>query len=466
MNTEEIMARCSAVSWGQLFYVFVVLCKETLSLDHVPMLLWSTRSSLQGLAVTLHEGHTISRDELHVLLNHTVLCPQSRNIVLFLQDALSMEDFTRYTDFSGNDSLLHNVQELLKTSSSSLVLPAVDCHAVSHFSGHLRKTLNWNLVNVDSLDISQLRVNVSKPNLFEINLPPIRRIDEFPIQNQLMENDEIIGRFIRSLQQQGIPFLAIYTARQPSQVPVRHDVMWHSRRQLMSVERQEIDSYPPLNVTNGTDITCILFYATNFSLTVNSSVDINLTNLTFLFHDVNTTSSVCSDTNATLSLKYTNLGNGKIKTLEIRFLMTNKFYTGSAQNWFTLDFVHILQDDKDPAIFNVSTIAGPAEYSFHCPMVGTNSRYHVMLIPANDTAKNWEVNISDFQIQAFNIENNLFSYASDCTSFFTPGIWMGLVTSLILLLILTYGIHMIINITTNSRFDDPKGPALSVPQTE
>lgn len=71
-----------------------------------------------------------------------------------------------------------------------------------------------------------------------------------------------------------------------------------------------------------------------------------------------------------------------------------------------------------------------------------------------------------FQIQGFNIENNQFSYASDCTGFFTPGIWMGLVTSLVLLWILAYGINMIMQLTTNSRFDDPKGPSLSVPQTE
>ncbi|ETE67864.1 V-type proton ATPase subunit S1 [Ophiophagus hannah] len=238
--------------------------------------------------------------------------------------------------------------------------------------------------------------------------------------------------------------------------------MWHSKRQLMSVESEVIDLYPPLNVTNGTNTTCILFYATNFTLTINTTVHMNLTNSTFIFHDVDTTSSVCSDTNATMTLCH-------ILFLS-RFLMTNMFYTSSSKNWFTLEFVHILQDNRDaedePAQFNVSTIYGPAEYSFHCPLVGTESHYDVLLIPANDKAKNWKIDISDFQIQAFNIENNIFSYASDCTSFFTPGIWMGLVTSLILLLILTYGIHMILNLTTNSRFDDPKGPALSVPQTE
>uniref|UniRef100_A0A8D0HJ69 V-type proton ATPase subunit S1 n=1 Tax=Sphenodon punctatus TaxID=8508 RepID=A0A8D0HJ69_SPHPU len=155
-----------------------------------------------------------------------------------------------------------------------------------------------------------------------------------------------------------------------------------------------------------------------------------------------------------------------INSLEIRFLMTNKFYAGSGRNWFTLDSVQIVQDNTKVAIFNVSVISAPAEYSFHCQLVGTSSLYGARLIPSNDEAKSWDVFISEFQIQGFNIKNNLFSYASDCSSFFTPGIWMGLVTSIILLWILTYGIHMIMQITTNSKFDDPKGPALSVPQTE
>uniref|UniRef100_A0A674IEL0 Uncharacterized protein n=1 Tax=Terrapene triunguis TaxID=2587831 RepID=A0A674IEL0_9SAUR len=149
------------------------------------------------------------------------------------------------------------------------------------------------------------------------------------------------------------------------------------------------------------------------------------------------------------------------------FLMTNKFYTGSARKWFTLDSVEIAHDNQMVARFNVSIISAPAEYSFHCQLVGTSSLYGAKLIPANS-----EVLLCKFiwahlffscsQIQGFNIHNNLFSYASDCTSFFSPGIWMGLVTSIVLLWILTYGIHMIMQLTTNSRFDDPKGQALSL----
>ncbi|TFK11506.1 leucine-rich repeat-containing protein 3 [Platysternon megacephalum] len=231
----------------------------------------------------------------------------------------------------------------------------------------------------------------------------------------------------------------------------------------MATEAEVTDAYYPLNVTNGTS-TCILFYASNFSLTANKSVHADLTNLTFVSRKVDFSSSVCSDTNATLSLNYTGLVDG-INNLKIRFLMTKKFYTGSARKWFTLDSVEIAHDNQTVARFNVSIISAPAEYSFHCQLVGTSSLYGAKLIPANSEAKNWDVYLSEFQIQGFNIHNNLFSYASDCTSFFSPGIWMGLVTSVVLLWILTYGIHMIMQLTTNSRFDDPKGQALTIHST-
>ncbi|XP_062991076.1 V-type proton ATPase subunit S1-like [Elgaria multicarinata webbii] len=461
------MARHKAVSWAQLFCFFSVLCRGILSSGHVPMLLWSTHRSLQGLATTLHEGHIISEHELHMLLQRPVVSSDSGNIVLFLQDTLSVDDFTRYTDSSGNETPFRNVQELLKTSSSSLVLPAVDCDAISHLSDYLQETLNWTLVNVDGHDISQLMVNESQRNLFVINLPPMKRTNELTTQTEFVENDKIIGGFTKSLQNQGIQSLAIFTARQPSKVPLGLDVAWPRRRQLMSIEEQENGLYPPLNVTkevNGTKVTCILFYATTFNLTANTNT-MDLANRTFMLGDVDTTSSYCSDTNTTLSLKYTN-PMPDIKTLEISFLMSNKFYEGSARNWFTLDFVHIVQDGGPAAIFNVTSISSPVEYSFHCQLVGTSNLYGVTLIPFRGETKNLEVVISEFQIQAFSVENNRFSYASDCTGFFTPAIWMGLVTSLVLLLILTYGIHMITNLTTNSRFDDPKGPALSVPQSE
>ncbi|XP_009285075.1 PREDICTED: V-type proton ATPase subunit S1 [Aptenodytes forsteri] len=454
---------CSAAR-APLLCTLAALFKMSLSVDHVPMLLWSTQRSQWNPDTALHEGHVVSAQELTVLLQ-PVFTQNSRNLILFLQDTLSVDDFTYLSESYGNKNPFQNVQEILQSSPSSLVLPAVDCEATRYLLSFLQESGDWKLTNITNLDVSQLEVNTSEPNFLVIQLQPlVSGLNEISTLEAIAENDKIIGRLTMDLQEQGIHFSVIYTAVRPSRIPRRTDVVGELRRQLMATEEEDSLSYPPLNVTTGKDI-CILFYASNFSLKANSSVFIDLTNATFVTQNVDISSSECSDINTILSLKYTKPVNG-ISSLEIRFLMTNKFYGGSARNWSSLDAVEIVQDGEKFAKFNVSAISAPAEYSFHCQLVGTSNLYPARLIPSNNEAKNWDVFISRLQIQGFNVENNQFSYASDCTSFFTPGIWMGLVTSIVLLWILAYGIHVIMQLTTNSRFDDPKGPALSVPQTE
>ncbi|NWV48376.1 VAS1 ATPase, partial [Daphoenositta chrysoptera] len=408
----------------------------------------------------MHEGHVVSAQELTEFLQ-PLFTQNSRNLVLFLQDRLSIDDFTYFSESYGNKNPFQN--EILQSSPSSLVLPAVDCKATKYLLSILQESGDWKLTNVTDLNVSQLEVNASNPNLLVVQLPPLAS-EGISTLEAIAENDKIIGRVTMDLQERGIHFSVIYTAVRPSRISRRTNVVTELRRQLMAAEEEDSLSYPPLNVTTG-NYTCILFYASNFSLKANRSVLIDLTNATFVTENVDVSASECSDSNTTLSLKYTKPVNG-ISSLEIRFLMTNKFYGGSARRWSTLDSVEIVQDGEKFANFSVSDISAPAEYSFHCQLVGTSNLYPARLVPSNNEAKNWDIFISKLQIQGFNIINNQFSYASDCTGFFTPGIWMGLVTSIILLWILTYGIHMIMQLTTNNRFDDPKGPALSVPQTE
>ncbi|XP_074757669.1 V-type proton ATPase subunit S1 [Athene noctua] len=454
---------CSALP-TLLLGTLAVLFKMSLSVEHVPMLLWSTQRSQWNPDTALHEGHLVSAQELMVFLQ-PVFTQNSRNLILFLQDTLSIDDFTYLSESYGNKNPFQNVQEILQNSPSSLVLPAVDCEATKYLLSFLQESGDWNLTNITNLSVSQLEVNTSKPNLLVVQLQPLGSgLNEVSTLEAIAENDKIIGRLTMDLQERGIHFSVIYTAVRPSRISRKTDVVRGLRRQLMATEEEDSLSYPPLNVTTGND-TCILFYARNFSLKANNSVFIDLTNTTFITQNVDIYSSECSDINTTLSLKYTKPVNG-ISSLEIRFLMTNKFYGGSARNWSTLDSVEIVQDGEKFAKFNVSVMSAPVEYSFHCQLVGTSNLYPARLIPSNNEAKNWDVFISRLQIQGFNVENNRFSYASDCTGFFTPGIWMGLVISVVLLWILAYGIHMITQLTTNSRFDDPKGPALSVPQTE
>lgn len=82
------------------------------------------------------------------------------------------------------------------------------------------------------------------------------------------------------------------------QISRRTDVVTELRRQLMAAEEEDSLSYPPLNVTTGNH-TCILFYASNFSLKASSSVLVDLTNATFVTQNVDTSASECSDSNTT-----------------------------------------------------------------------------------------------------------------------------------------------------------------------
>ncbi|NXN95350.1 VAS1 ATPase, partial [Rhinopomastus cyanomelas] len=345
----------------------------------------------------LYEGHVISAQELTALLQ-PVLTQNSRNLILFLQDSLSVDDFTYFSEPYINKLFIHFLQEILQSSPSSLVLPAVDCEATRYLLSFLQESGDWKLTNVTNLDVSQLELDLSKPNLLVVQLQPFARSsNEIPTLEAAAENDKIIGRLTMDLQERGILFSVIYTAVRPSRVSRRTDVEWKLRRQLMATEEEEDHlSYSPLNVTTGSDI-CILFYARNFSLKANNSVFIDLTNATFVTQKVDISSSQCSDINTTLSLKYTKPVNG-ISSLEIRFLMTNKFYEASARNWSSLESVEIVQDGATSAKFNVFVISAPAEYSFHCQLVGTSNLYPARLIPSNSEAKSWDVFISRLQV--------------------------------------------------------------------
>ncbi|CAF2811263.1 unnamed protein product [Rotaria sp. Silwood2] len=74
--------------------------------------------------------------------------------------------------------------------------------------------------------------------------------------------------------------------------------------------------------------------------------------------------------------------------------------------------------------------------------------------------------ITNIQFQPFNANGAYFGLPNYCTSFFTSGIWMGLTSSLLCLGILLFGIHRMMSIKSNDRFDDPKGKPLIIKAQE
>uniref|UniRef100_A0A8C7YGY4 ATPase H+ transporting accessory protein 1b n=1 Tax=Oryzias sinensis TaxID=183150 RepID=A0A8C7YGY4_9TELE len=144
-----------------------------------------------------------------------------------------------------------------------------------------------------------------------------------------------------------------------------------------------------------------------------------------------------------------------------------RFYPVSARNWFSLDTVELEVGGVSASYVGSRGIYAPAEYSFRCQSVNNFQDALLVRNSTNSSLSVWSLNFIDFQIQGFGLNNGTnFSYASDCASFFTPAIWMGLLTSLLMLLIFLYGLHMIMQLNTMDRFDDPKGPFIAVPQSE
>uniref|UniRef100_G1RRZ9 ATPase H+ transporting accessory protein 1 like (pseudo n=1 Tax=Nomascus leucogenys TaxID=61853 RepID=G1RRZ9_NOMLE len=131
-----------------------------------------------------------------------------------------------------------------------------------------------------------------------------------------------------------------------------------------------------------------------------------------------------------LSLKLGDAGNPR--SLAIRFVLTN-YNKLSMQSWFSLRQVEIISNNSIQAVFNPTGVYAPSGYSYRCQRVGSLQQDQALLLPSDtdDGSSLWEVTFIDFQTQ-------------DCTSSFSPALLIGLATSLILLLVLAYTLHMLI----------------------
>lgn len=422
------------------------------STAQVPVLLWSS-GSLRPLASPA-AGHITSNDQLTAYLR-SAFGSGPHTVLFFLQDKLSKDDFTVFGGVFGNkqDSAFPNLETALQSSSSSVTLPASEWSGSSAILSLLQEKLGVSPLLVDADTLSHLSVDTSVSNLLLINLPYCTDLHR-SCKEVLRDNDEIIGKVLSVMKAQNIPYTAIYTGLQPSRVisetSVSNQLVGRSLLQAVVP-----DVKPPImfNVSNSP---CIMLWAQNLNISLSSTSQwIDLAAQT-----PSLTGSLCNGSSSLLVLSYES-------GFTLSFAMRRQFYPVSARNWFTLDSVQLQSGGLTASFIGSRNIYAPAEYSYHCQSV--SSFQDALLVPnnTNQNTTQWRLNFIDFQIQGFGLANGTdFSYASDCAGFFTPGIWMGLLTALLMLLILVYGLHMIMQLNTMDRFDDPKGPSISVPQSE
>uniref|UniRef100_A0A3B5M8R5 ATPase H+ transporting accessory protein 1b n=1 Tax=Xiphophorus couchianus TaxID=32473 RepID=A0A3B5M8R5_9TELE len=404
-------------------------------------------------------GHITSMEELAAYLT-PVFGSGSNTVILFLQDKLSKDDFTLFGGVFGNkqESVFRNLEAALQSASSSVNFPALEWTGESAIPTLLQQKLGAAPLLVDPDTLSHLSLNTSISNLLIINLPygcdSLKSCKEV-----LSSNDEIIGKVLSSLKAKDVSYTAVYTGLQPSQaISMSSSLNQHVGRTLL--QASAADDKEPIIFNNTAGLPCIMLWAQSLSIQPPSpQKPINLP-----IENATTNGSMCNNTNYQIYFYLLNARNlVRIFFLEnVLFTMSQRFYPVSARNWFTLDSVQmqVRSSGQTASFVGSHGIYAPAEYSFHCQSVGD-----ALLVPVNSTQ--WRLDFFDFQIQGFGLANGTnFSYASDCASFFTAGIWMGLITSLLMLLIFVYGLHMIMQLNTMDRFDDPKGPSISVPQSD
>ncbi|XP_029973745.1 V-type proton ATPase subunit S1b [Salarias fasciatus] len=421
----------------------------------VPLLMWSS-DGLPPLASPT-AGHITSIDQLTAYLT-SAFSAGSHTVLLFLQDKLSKEDFTVFGGVFGNkqESAFRNLEAALQSSSSSVTLPALEWSGSSAVLALLQEKLGVSPLLVDADTLPHLSINASASNLLLINLPYCSGLQK-SCKETLQNNDEIIGKVQTIMKDKGVRYTAIYTGLQPSRVISETlEMPQPAGRSLLQSTPAPVK--PPVIFYNAST-PCIMLWAEKLSVSFSSPTEwIDLPT-----EDLPTsalTGSVCNGTNSLLVISFT-------RGITLRFAMSQRFYSVSARNWFTLDSVQLEANGTTATFFGNRSIYAPAEYSFRCQSV--SSFQDALLIPSTTESaqSDWRLNFVDFQIQGFGLSNGTnFSYASDCAGFFTAGVWMGLLTSLLMLLILVYGLHMIMQVNTMDRFDDPKGPSISVPQTE
>uniref|UniRef100_A0A3Q0SDV5 ATPase H+ transporting accessory protein 1b n=1 Tax=Amphilophus citrinellus TaxID=61819 RepID=A0A3Q0SDV5_AMPCI len=456
--TEMAGSRSSTRLMGAYILFFVPFLALGTATSQVPFLMWSSER-LPPLASPA-AGHITSYEQLSAYLT-SAFSSGSHTVLLFLQDKLSKDDFTVFGGAFGNkqDSAFKNLEAAIQSSSSSVTLPALEWTGSFDVAALLQEKLGVSPLLVDADTLSHLNIKTSVSNLFLL-LKLFYSLQK-SCKEVLHENDEIIGNALSLMKAKKVPYTAIYTGLRPSRVISELPVSDQSVGRTL-LQAAVPDVKPPI-IFNGSGGPCIMLWAQNLSVKLSeNSPWINLAEETPTLPGSFCDGSTSRTCKIQLTVEYRNLERGK----QI-FVLRQRFYSVSARNWSTLDTVELKYRNLSASYIANRGIYTPAEYSFHCQSV---TNFGDALLFPNITDQNsseWRLNFIDFQIQGFGLSNSTdFSYASDCASFFTPAIWMGLLTVLLMLLILVYGLHMIMQVNTMDRFDDPKGPTISVPQTE
>ncbi|XP_032236368.2 V-type proton ATPase subunit S1 [Nematostella vectensis] len=455
MADRRLFLLCSA---------FVVICHFTVeAVFPVPVFIWSKESSLTQDSSPL-AGHTLSTEDFQNKYLQKVL-HKPQTVALFVQDRLSVDDFTRYGDAftSGSHGAFNNLKITMDKANSSIVLPSVDSTFEGLTSGltdYIKSQIDGKLFvvneeDVDSFSIDKYTMNQQRTNVFIINLRPVELSSPSNAGLVFSQNDQLMASITKQIAASNSPsYTCILTGDAPSKIVLDQQIA--EVRASLPHDRLRRDA-DPLDADNSRVNTITFGNGTLFvngdcvfmnmaGLVVRSdNKTFNILNTTSLTGTVQSKCSNVSDSSVDLNLKTTELSTFKLR---VTFNLTQGAWyckemklTATGGDW-NLEKTYPCQQQ----------VQIPMQMSYHC---------YNATFKGNGSA----IRFLDFQVQAYGIENGRFSYAYDCVGFFSIPILMGLLTVGVLLMILFFGVMAVFSITTMDRFDDPRGPGINIGST-
>jgi len=389
-----------------------------------PALVWSNTEANNLQGVSFSPLQEVSHDELY----GNYLSAYPSNIILFLQDALSVEDISSSPEF-------------FEKQKDLIYIPKLE-------NPHQLKESLLNKTYKAS-DFEALASELSSENRLIVVKLPHASADASRRQAMLQAVNDINGVLSKHVVAHR-DFTFIFTglksfAEEAASSPVRRVA-----RALLQAEAPSDDPGASYHTP------CVLLY-------LRSNMEYSPSGQTGTFVTLSDATSLggsCDSTGGsnTLGLKYSGVQLGS-EPQDV----TVTFEFSRTQGWRAPRVAVAVGGQANTTLLLQGDLAAtsiPLGMSYSC------SPAFVYRAATEGGADRATLRVNGVQMQAFMTSTEVFGPYWDCVGFFTPGIWMGLLTAALGLVILAYGFMMIATITTMDRFDDPRGKTITVTQEE
>ncbi len=287
---------------------------------------------------------------------------------------------------------------------------------------------------------------------------------ELPLNNDLKDNDQLIGKILNKLNLKlNDKLIVILTAKRNS---YREGETHRISRHILEKSKPTLKPIPfegyLVSFNN-----CIYLFTNggriNITVTKSGSSKPDFTLSGELPLQPNDVSGECPKFNKTDKKSY-----GKLKLEYYNIEKFGKFdITFSIEickNWWKVNQISA-NVHSNKGIFNLQLdsdlIEAENNFSFSCGQL-TLRDINITNEESLDSTKA-VLSFNRFQLQPFKWKSHqIFAESFDCTTFFTIPIWMGLITVLFFVFLLLIGVYFLNEIKTMDRFENPKGKTITV----